>query len=716
MTKKFGTLTYTARAFKQDSEDAMKGDVIRALIELITNADDAYNSKGGFIQIRLRKAEKPFQVIIDVHDRATGLDGDGLEKAFARLGDVNEKFIGNKGTRGLFGRGAKDVAALGKARFISIRNGKFSSLEIDPINAAYSMDNFNDDATLDNFEDCLLLTHESGLTAQLFVSEVHRIPSTADLVNKLQTHVQLRDLLHRNEVLFFDERSNTDLKLVGIQPQGEKIFDKSLDIAKYKQPVRIEIYRLPEKQQSNLDEYSLHGLIVSGRGAAYENSFLHLSKRPEVGWFCGRIDAPEIHDLARSLDTDKSLTDLNPTRIVSRQRDGLVKNHPYFRALASELEKILKPLLDAVAEEEGAQRREGEKLRKRFDALSQILGNALQELLDEADAGDLPASFDDEGTLFSLSFIPPKRLVRVGDSATITLRAPDLMDLQSIETHLEQDSNVFEILGKTQMLWNKHERLPIWQKTFKVSATSRGSAYLVASNQEARTICELISVNFEPFVEVEPESIVFEPEQVKVAPTKSRNIILRGPLNCVGEIVHVTCNSEKMSIQNTAIFKASRSGRSAECTVRLTARNEEGSALIDAKLGKQTCTCKITISESAKNKNPKIKIEIKGNDNPPRRVETVPEEGQLTVRIFARHRSLTQIFGKATETGFELENSPQASATIVEIVAQQLAIYVVERDAELHPDRYQDASRVLFKQQENLTRFVILLQSGLIEN
>ena len=47
VVKKSGDLQYTARAFKQDSEDAMKGDVIRALIELITNADDAYDSRGG---------------------------------------------------------------------------------------------------------------------------------------------------------------------------------------------------------------------------------------------------------------------------------------------------------------------------------------------------------------------------------------------------------------------------------------------------------------------------------------------------------------------------------------------------------------------------------------------------------------------------------------------------------------------------------------------
>ena len=114
--KKSGELQYTARAFKQDSEDAMKGDVIRALIELITNADDAYNSKGGKIQIRFLKAKKPFQAIISVHDQATGLNADGLETAFARLGDLNQKFVGDMGTRGLFGRGAKDVAALGKAQ------------------------------------------------------------------------------------------------------------------------------------------------------------------------------------------------------------------------------------------------------------------------------------------------------------------------------------------------------------------------------------------------------------------------------------------------------------------------------------------------------------------------------------------------------------------------------------------------------------------------
>jgi DNA topoisomerase VI subunit B len=101
----------------------MRGDVLRALIELITNADDAYNGKGGEIHLDVRPAEAPFEWIISIHDKAGGLTADGLKKAFSNLGDENQKFASDQGTRGLFGRGAKDVAVFGKARFHSISKG-----------------------------------------------------------------------------------------------------------------------------------------------------------------------------------------------------------------------------------------------------------------------------------------------------------------------------------------------------------------------------------------------------------------------------------------------------------------------------------------------------------------------------------------------------------------------------------------------------------------
>lgn len=713
--KKSGDLQYTARAFKQDSEDAMKGDVVRALIELITNADDAYNSKGGSIQIRLLKSQSPYQVKISVHDKATGLDAEGLEKAFARLGDLNQKFVGDMGTRGLFGRGAKDVAALGKARFASIRAGKFSSLEIDPVKAKFNMEDIDESPTKSAYEECLLKEGESGLTAELFVSTIHRIPSATDMVSKLQSHVQLRDLLNRNEVFYFDERSKLEVKLNGLVPTGEKVIDQELVIPRFKHPVKIEIYRLPAKETSTLDEYSVHGLVVSGRGAAYENSFLHLSKRPEAGWFCGRLDAPEIHDLARSIDTDKSASELNPTRIVSRQRDGLVQNHPYFRALGAEVEKVLKPLFDAMADEEGAKRKEGDKLRKRFDALSQVLANTLQEILDEADAGELPTSSDDDGSNFSLSIIPPRRVIKIGETVSLTVRAPESFDLESIKFALSSESTSFEIVDAEKVSWNKHARLPIKQRTIRVLAKSRGTGILSASSGDTRAECELIAVAFEPVTEIEPESLIFDPIHVKVAPTKAKNLILRGPLDYVGEVVQIQSSIRGLEVPTQVRFNSSKSGKSAEILVRVLAGIDEGEAIVTAKLVEEVANCSITIVESARNKNPKIRMEIVGQDNPPRRVDTVPEDGQLIIRIYGKHRSISKVLGRVMESGFEHEDSPSAQASIGEIIALQLSIYAVERDSEKHPDRYPDASSIFVKQQEFIPRFIIALQSGLLD-
>jgi hypothetical protein len=713
--KKSGDLQYTARAFKQDSEDAMKGDVVRALIEFITNADDAYNAKGGSIQIRLTKSESPYQVKISVHDKATGLDADGLEKAFARLGDLNKKFVGDMGTRGLFGRGAKDVAALGKARFVSIKAGKFSSLEIDPIKAKFNMEDIDELPTKSAYEECLLKQGESGLTAELFVSTIHRIPSASDMVMKLQSHVQLRDLLNRNDVFYFDERSKPEVKLIGLMPTGEKIVDQELTIARFKHPVKIEIYRLPVKETSTLDEYSVHGLIVSGRGAAYENSFLHLSKRPEAGWFCGRLDAPEIHDLARSIDTDQNASELNPTRIVSRQRDGLVQNHPYFRALGSEVEKVLKPIFDAMAEEEGAQRKEGDKLRKRFDALSQVLANTLQEILDETDAGELPTSSDDDGSNFSLSIIPPRRVIKIGETVSLTVRAPESFDIESIKFALSSESTSFEIVDAAKATWSSHPRLPVSQRTIRVHAKSRGTGILSAVAGDVRAECELIAVAFEPAAEIEPDSLIFDPIHVKVAPTKAKNLLLRGPLEYVGEVIDVHCSISGLQVPSQVRFKSSKSGKSAEVLIRALAGIDEGEAIVTSNLGEEATNCSVTIAESARNKNPKIKIEVVGNDNPPRRVDRLLEDGQLVIRIYGRHRSISKVLGKSTPNGFENETTPAAQASIVEIVAQQLSIYAVERDSEKNPDRYPDAPSIFVKQQEFIPRFIIALQSGLLD-
>ena len=55
MKPETGRVSYGGRAFHQDASEAMRGDIVRALIETITNADDAYGEKSGKIRIETRE-------------------------------------------------------------------------------------------------------------------------------------------------------------------------------------------------------------------------------------------------------------------------------------------------------------------------------------------------------------------------------------------------------------------------------------------------------------------------------------------------------------------------------------------------------------------------------------------------------------------------------------------------------------------------------------
>jgi hypothetical protein len=715
MSKRQGQLKYTQRGFQQDAEEAMKGDVMRALIELITNVDDAYDGKGnGQIEIVFNKSAEPYKGVFIVRDKAGGLNGTRMEEAFTNLGDKNQKAVAEMGTRGLFGRGAKDIAALGRARFLSIHKGKFSSLEINS-RGEYQMDFLDDEPTEEAYTDTNLAKGESGLTAELYVHARHRIPSASEMIEKLQANVQLRELINRNEVTYYDERTKVVKRLEGLAPSGEIVLDLDIQVAKYKLPVHLTVYRLPAKEVGPLNGYSRHGIVIGGRGATYENSFLHLSGKEGIGWFCGRLDAPEIHDLSRAVDEEGGQNELNPTRVISRSRDGIVREHPYWTQLCAAVEPHLKPILEAIADEEGAQRREGDKLRNRFNALSNTLANKLQELLDASDSGEIPTETGEDDSYQDLTIIPPRRICKKNEVISLTVRAPEGMDLAPLQINLTSGTNVVEILELPDPNgWVKHERLPVVSNTVRIKALNVGSTSLIATRNEVSAFCEITVIDFDTPEEVIPEGLIFDPETVSVAPEKRKVMILRAPIEFAGEKAHITVNNDLLEVQKVATLKPNGAGTACEARVVAIAGKSEGNATVTAIVGSATANATVKITEAGHKRNPKLDFELSGRDNPSQRVTASIEDGKLMIRLYGKHRSLKNIFGAWTVSGFENENTPEASATICETLAQQLASYVVEREAEMHPERFSDAAMYFARQQQLLPHFVIALQAGLV--
>src|SRR5664280_1572685 len=105
-------VSYGPRAFRQDASNAMKGDIVRALIELITNSDDAYgDDPRGKIRIDVEhRRSAPWE--IRVRDRARGMRKARMATAIGDIGLRTSGFEEGGRVRGNLGRGAKDSLPL----------------------------------------------------------------------------------------------------------------------------------------------------------------------------------------------------------------------------------------------------------------------------------------------------------------------------------------------------------------------------------------------------------------------------------------------------------------------------------------------------------------------------------------------------------------------------------------------------------------------------
>ena len=129
-----GTIAYGARAAMQDISLAMGRDVVRALVEMVTNASDSYarlERRGiavdGIIDVFAERLRSGEHNRIIVRDHAEGMRRHEVVVRILRAGERTSE----AGDRGVQGRGAKDISFFGKARYESIREGSYAHVIID---------------------------------------------------------------------------------------------------------------------------------------------------------------------------------------------------------------------------------------------------------------------------------------------------------------------------------------------------------------------------------------------------------------------------------------------------------------------------------------------------------------------------------------------------------------------------------------------------------
>jgi len=106
-------------------------DVVRALVEMITNASDSYSRlerRGahvdGVIEVAAERLRSGEYNRVAVRDHAEGMRRQDLDERILQVGARTSE----RGDRGVQGRGAKDIAFFGKARYESIKDGHYAQV------------------------------------------------------------------------------------------------------------------------------------------------------------------------------------------------------------------------------------------------------------------------------------------------------------------------------------------------------------------------------------------------------------------------------------------------------------------------------------------------------------------------------------------------------------------------------------------------------------
>lgn len=341
---------YMKTAAVQNVEDA--------LIELITNADDAYdraNVKNKYMEIEVfypsRKeiqAKKYGKLIF--RDNATGLTGEQMKQCFLQVG----KFTSDKNSRGFFSRGAKDISSLGLIVFETIKDGLYSCVTLD--SDSYGEVKILDAEVTEDIRNKLKMNN-NGLQVSINFLEKIKVDHPQRLAEHIPKIVSLRTIFANKDstikFIYHLDGNTTKQILNYTYPKGEILMVVKYEVPGYNTTATLKILRSPEQLERHVQKkYNEFGLLIKSEKVIHDiDSFDHQLKfDPDIQYFWGYIECPKINELMREFDTDKK-NKKNPFPIIDPNRiNGINKQHPFYRALIQLPIKRLKLILEEMDE------------------------------------------------------------------------------------------------------------------------------------------------------------------------------------------------------------------------------------------------------------------------------------------------------------------------------------------------------------------------------
>lgn len=664
----------------------MGGDIVRALIETITNSDDAYGDGSGKIKIEVDHRRGPWSVI--TRDRAKGMSCSRMEDAIVHLGARTSGFEAGADVRGNLGRGSKDLAAFGQVDFESICDGEYARLVLDT-DGNYVLDPTRKATEPDRSR--LGIPRGNGTVVTIHAMENIRCPQHAKLMAKLSRHYQLRDIMsdvHREVILTDLNKGSGDILRFSF-PRLPLALAQDLQIEGYPDArAKLTLFRNAERyDDSPSDPLRPAGILIKGRRAIYENTLFRFETNPYAGWFSGRIECPFIDDLAAEYDrrllAREAQDQRNPIPIITRRRDGLQKSHPFYKSLALAAERYLGEL---VAEEEKKAREhvstESVRLRKALDVLGRDLSKLVDEDLREVDEEGLPGSVGEGKTVPAVRIIPGEVVLYLGEEKTVSVIADRTLLGGNVSVQCEP-AGVVETLDGTSITLAPHrkrEDLASGQIHLRPLLEDQT---LLSVSCAGHTAVALVEVRAErDMVEVEPSRVDrfrFERENYRIAWTRKKAIRILAPLDDVatfGPVALVSSSDAGVVVRTgTVTLDLDEELEQYGGEVVVEARALASHATLDAKLGDRLASCRVIVSKEEE--GPSLAIRIVDEEAGTYRALVERNGAQTLVKIMGQHPVMKRYRGPAPN--FPGDDLPATQLVIAEIVADQVARMILEK-------------------------------------
>lgn len=679
-----GRVQYGARGFHQDASLAMKSNIVRGLIETITNSDDAYAENTGKIRVEVEHRHGPWTVV--TRDRAKGMSAKRMKEAIEGLGGRTSGFELGRDVRGNLGRGAKDLAAFGRVEFESICDGRYTRMILEETGET----RLTDRAAEKLDRERLHITRGNGTVVTVYVGENIVCPRHARLKEKLSTHFQLRDILAdpRREVTLVDANSSKSETLRYAYPALPVVFSDELAVDGYADAIAIvTIYRNPERYEDPASSAGRPGgLLIKGRRAIYENTYFSFENSPHAGWFSGTIECRYIDQLAEEYDqrfeARQPQTLSNNIPIITRSRDGLEHNHPFYKALASAVEKPLGELIAAEEEKaRGAAAHETAKTRRLLDALGRDLARLIDEDLREIDDEGLPPEAGGEPPAVKL--VPEQVVTYMGEDKTVTVQVRADIGVQDVTAEVEP-GGVVELVDGPAVALSPHKQrvdilvgrirlrpLVVDEETLLTVSCGPHSAIALI---ETRPQAEVVEVEVFP-----PDDLKFEHDSYRLTWTKKKRLRIVAPVEVVdlqGKNLQVTSSDPGVVVLGGSIsMELDEDVEYYIAAVDVEARILGARATLRAQLGSASASANAVVTRDEQ--TPNLRIVIVDEDAGSNRALVVVENEQRVMKIMGRHAAISRYLGPAPE--FPYQERPTTQAIVAEIAAGEATRMVMER-------------------------------------